>query len=110
MPQVKMVETRVIRRNNVSTMLHRGQVYPYEKAMDPILAIGHAVLLDEAGAPASVQPADPPPAAATAPPPAKPQTLRRRPHPLQANERDIAARDPGPALRDPVRNGGFSEA
>ena len=93
---VLLRETRVIRVNNVSTMLHHGKIYPYQPAMDPILAIGQAVFVDDKGKEV------PEPEVSAAPAEDIGSGMRRK-APLR-----MRPETPAPQ-RDAVRNGNFSE-
>ena len=115
MSHVKFLETRRYRApgGRVTVKYERGKTYPFEPHMRAYLDIGHAELVEGVDA-------TPPPAKAM--PPSAMASLDKlgmrkakaaagdaAPQ-IQSSERPVPMRGPGPPLRDPVKNGGFTEA
>ena len=82
--KVQFVETRQIRRNHKTVQWLRHGVYPYDKEMDPMIAIGHAKFVEEEPAPETPS-APTPPASDTKDdkPDAPAKTERQTPDPLK---------------------------
>ncbi len=106
MSHLKFLETRRHRApgGRVTVKYERGKTYPFEPHMRAYLDIGHAELVD--GVDATPPPAQAMPPSAMGARKAKAAAAPR----VQSVERSVPMRDPGPPQRDPVKNGGLSEA
>ena len=108
MSHVKFLETRRYRApgGRVTVKYERGKTYPFEPHMRAYLDVGHAELVEGVDATPPPAKAMPPSAMARK---AKAAAGDAAPQ-IQSSERPVPMRDPGPPLRDPVKNGGFTEA
>jgi len=108
MSHVKFLETRRYRApgGRVTVKYERGKTYPFEPHMRAYLDIGHAELVEGVDATPPPAKAMPPSAMARKAKAAASDTAPQ----IQSSERPAPMRSPGPPQRDPVKNGGFTEA